>query len=186
MEIKALPLKGALEISPVVFKDERGDFFENYNESKLANIGIPKEFPLEFQSMSKKGVIRGLHFQKEPFCQGKLVRVVSGKVLDVIVDLRKSSPTYKKWISLILSAENKKMLWIPVGFCHGFLALEDNTVMLYKVTAPYNKEAESGIIWNDKEIGIDWQLDAWGVPKPILSERDKKFPSLNQAGEIFK
>ncbi len=186
MQIRPLPLSGAAEIDPQILTDDRGNFFENYNESKLSISRIPKYFPLEFQSTSRKGVIRGMHFQRDPFAQGKLVRVVSGKALDIIIDIRKSSSTYGKWFSLILSAENKKIIWIPIGFAHGFLALEDNTIMLYKLTAAYNKDSESGIIWNDNDVKIDWQLENFGISKPILSERDQKHPTLAQAGELFK
>src|SRR3989344_5590802 len=123
MQIVETSLPGVLEIHPQVFTDERGEFFENYSEKKLEKFGISTHFPLEFQSTSKRGVLRGMHFQKKPFAQCKLVRMVRGKVLDVVVDIRKKSKTYVQWTSVILSAENKKMLWIPEGFAHGFLAL---------------------------------------------------------------
>lgn len=185
MEIVQTPLQGVLEIHPQVFADERGDFFENYNKKKLESAGIASVFPLEFQSTSKKGVLRGMHFQKRPFAQGKLVRVVRGKVLDIVVDIQQVSPTYGKWASFILSAENKKMLWIPEGFAHGFLSLEDDTVMLYKLTALYDKNSESGLMWNDPDLKIDWQLGVFGINDVILSEKDKKYDAFKYLGEIF-
>ncbi|MEK6896293.1 MAG: dTDP-4-dehydrorhamnose 3,5-epimerase [Nanoarchaeota archaeon] len=180
MEIKKTPFEGLVEILPDVFTDARGTFFENYNYEKLKSMHIPLKFPLEFQSRSKKGVIRGLHFQKYPSAQGKLVRVIRGKALDVTVDIREHSPTNGKWFSTILSGENNKMLWIPAGFAHGFLALEDDTIMHYKATSPYNKESEGGIIWNDSELAI-----IWGIKNPILSERDKKHPLFKEIGALF-
>ncbi len=185
MNIVKTPLAGVLEIRPQVFEDERGDFFENYNEKKLESAGIPRIFPLEFQSTSKKGVLRGMHFQKNPFAQGKLVRVVCGKVLDVVVDIRKNSQTYGKWASFTLSAENKKMLWIPVGFAHGFLSLEDDTIMIYKLTNTYNNESESGLMWNDPDLKIYWQLEALGIKEVTLSEKDKKYDSFKKIGDLF-
>ncbi len=180
MEVKETGFEGLFEIHPTVFNDERGNFFENYNEGKLKSHNISSYFPLEFQSLSKKGVIRGLHFQKHPFAQGKLVRVVRGSVLDIVVDLRKNAGTYKQWKSFHLSDKNNAMLWIPVGFAHGFLALEENTIMTYKLTAPYHKDSEGGIIWNDSELNIDWQLEKLHV-HPIVSEKDQKHPTLKDA-----
>ncbi len=185
MEIILTPLLGVLEIIPQIFVDARGDFYENYNEKKLEAAGIAKVFPLEFQSTSKKDVLRGMHFQKRPFAQRKLVRVVRGKVLDVVVDIRRASPTYGKWVSFILSGENKKMLWIPEGFAHGFLSLEHDTVMLYKLTALYDKNFESGLMWNDPDLKIDWQLKTLGIDEVVLSEKDKKYDAFKNLGELF-
>ncbi|MBM3233185.1 dTDP-4-dehydrorhamnose 3,5-epimerase [Candidatus Pacearchaeota archaeon] len=185
MQIRKTSLHGVLEIIPEIYEDVRGNFFENYNEMKMQEAGISGHFPLEFQSTSKKGVIRGMHFQKKPFAQCKLVRVVNGKVLDVVVDIRKNSPTYGKWISVLLSADNKVMLWIPEGFAHGFLALEDNTLMLYKLTNHYDSASLSGILWNDPALAIDWQLEKHGIEKVIVSEKDKKLSLLRDVGALF-
>jgi dTDP-4-dehydrorhamnose 3,5-epimerase len=154
-------------ILPDIFPDPRGYFFESFQKEKFHDFGIDAEFVQDNESMSGKGVLRGLHFQKPPFSQGKLVRVVLGSVLDVAVDLRKGSKTYGKWESSVLSAVNKLMMWIPEGFAHGFLVLEDNTVFQYKCTNYYNNESESGIIWNDPDLKIDW-----GIQNPLVSEKD--------------
>lgn len=180
MQIIETPLEGLLEILPEVFRDARGTFFESYNLLKLKEGRISEHFPLEFQSCSKKNAIRGLHFQKNPHAQAKLVRVIKGKACDVVVDMRKNSRTYGKWFSTILSEENNKMLWIPVGFAHGFVALEEDTIMHYKVTSAYNKEAEGGIRWDDPDLNIQW-----GVSNPILSERDMKHPFWKELPQIF-
>lgn len=174
MKIEKTPIEGLLIITPDVFEDERGYFYEIWNEKKFHDAGLNLKFVQDNQSFSKRGVIRGLHFQKEPFAQGKLVRVVKGRVLDVAVDLRKNSRTYKKWFSIILDDENKKIFWIPEGFAHGFLALEDATFQ-YKVTNPYHKESDTGIRWNDPDICVDWQLEEYGIA-PIISEKDANLP----------
>jgi dTDP-4-dehydrorhamnose 3,5-epimerase len=154
-------------IQPDIFPDPRGYFFESFQKEKFQAIGIDAEFIQDNESMSNKGVLRGLHFQKPPFAQGKLVRVVRGSVLDVAVDLRKKSKTYGKWVSSELSAGNKLMMWIPEGFAHGFVVQEDDTIFQYKCSNYYNKESESGIIWNDPDLKIDW-----GIDKPFVSEKD--------------
>jgi dTDP-4-dehydrorhamnose 3,5-epimerase len=156
-------------IQPDVFPDQRGYFFESFQKEKFLNLGIDAEFVQDNESMSQKNVLRGLHFQLPPFAQGKLVRVVKGAVLDVAVDLRKSSRTYGKWVSVTLDAKNKLMAWIPVGFAHGFLTLEDDTIFQYKCTNYYNKASEAGIIWNDPTLGIEW-----GTKEPLVSEKDLK------------
>jgi len=156
-------------IQPDVFPDERGYFYESYQKDKFLKLGIDANFVQDNESMSGKGVLRGLHFQSPPFAQGKLVRVVSGAVMDVAVDLRLHSETYGKWESVKLSAENKLMLWIPEGFAHGFITLEDNTIFQYKCTNYYNRESERGIIWNDPNLSIDW-----GTDNPLVSEKDLK------------
>jgi len=171
-EFIELSIKGVFIIKPKFFKDSRGYFTETYKQSDFMAAGIDVEFKQDNQSYSRKGVLRGLHFQKEPFAQGKLVRVVKGKIFDVGVDLRKKSPTFGKYISAILSDENQEMLWLPEGFAHGFLALEDSLV-LYKATNEYNKESEGGIIWNDADVAVKWPE----MPDDI-SPKDREWPSL--------
>lgn len=171
MELIKTSIDGLLIIKPDVFKDERGYFFESYNKERFAKAGLMMDFVQDNESKSDKGVLRGLHFQKPPYAQGKLVRVIKGSVMDVAVDLRKESPTYGKWESVVLTEENKLQLWIPEGFAHGFVALEDNTIFNYKCTNVYNKESEGSILWNDPDININWNID-----NPILSEKDKISP----------
>lgn len=161
-------------IKPDVFPDDRGYFFESYQKEKFKELGITADFLQDNESMSMKGVLRGLHLQVPPFAQGKLVRVVRGSVLDVAVDLRKNSATYGQWESVELSEANKLMLMIPEGFAHGFLVLEDYTIFQYKCTNYYNRESERGIIWNDPDLNIDW-----GIEVPSISEKDLK-------GMLFK
>ena len=169
MEIKEIYLKGVYLVYPKVFEDSRGYFFESYNKQDFDKLGIKDCFVQDNQSLSDKDVLRGIHFQKEPFAQGKLVRVLQGSVLDVIVDIRKDSPTYGKHFKQILSETNKLTIWIPTGFAHGFLTLENKTVFFYKCTQYYNKESESSILWNDPKLGIDW-----GIQYPVVSEKDSK------------
>ncbi len=171
MEIVKTKIPDLLIIKPNVFKDHRGYFFESYNKQTFLHNGIDQNFVQDNESKSAKGVLRGLHFQKPPFAQGKLVRVMHGAVLDVAVDLRKGSPTYGEWVSVELTADNKWMYWIPPGFAHGFVTLEDNTVFFYKCTNVYNKESEDSILWNDPDLNIDWKVD-----NPTLSEKDKSCP----------
>ena len=171
MEIIKTSIEGLLIIKPDVFKDERGYFFESYNKERFAKEGLTMDFVQDNESKSSKGVLRGLHFQKPPYAQGKLVRVVKGSVMDVAVDLRKGSPTYGKWESVVLSEDNKLQFWIPEGFAHGFVTLEDDTVFNYKCTNIYNKESEGSLLWNDPDINIDWNIE-----NPILSEKDKVSP----------
>ena len=171
MEIIKTSIEGLLIIKPDVFKDERGYFFESYNKERLAKEGITMNFVQDNESKSAKGVLRGLHFQKPPYAQGKLVRVIKGSVMDVAVDLRKDSPTYGKWESVVLNEDNKLQFWIPEGFAHGFVTLEDNTIFAYKCTNVYNKESEGSLLWNDPDININWNIE-----NPILSEKDKISP----------
>lgn len=171
-------IDGLYVIEPTVFKDERGYFIETYNKQDMENAGIPMNFVQDNQSLSVKGVLRGLHFQKE-FPQGKLVRVISGEVFDVAVDLRKDSPTYKQWYGTILSAENKKQFCISEGFAHGFLVLSDEAEFCYKVTDFYHPGDEGGIPWDDPEIGVEWPIPE-GM-ELILSEKDKNWKPLSQA-----
>ncbi|MGL5203408.1 dTDP-4-dehydrorhamnose 3,5-epimerase [Cetobacterium sp.] len=167
-------IKDLIVIEPTVFGDNRGFFMESYSRKDFAEIGMDIEFVQDNHSKSKKGVLRGLHFQTK-HVQGKLVRVIAGAVLDVAVDLRKDSPTFGKYYLVELTAENKKMFYIPPGFAHGFLTLEDNTEFLYKCTDYYAPEFDSGILWNDSEVGIEWNLEKYGLSEDtiLLSEKDK-------------
>ena len=174
MQVKETGIQGLFEFIPRVFPDDRGYFFEFFRRETLANHGIPSVFPQENLSFSKKGVIRGLHFQTAPFAQGKLVSVIKGRVLDVAVDLRQHSPTFGKVYSCELNDTLHNMLMIPEGFAHGFAALEES-IFQYKCTNVFNKEHESGIVWNDPDLNIDWQ-----VKDPIISEKDRLLPSLQQ------
>lgn len=168
-------IEGLCIISPTVFKDDRGFFLESYNKKDFLEINILDEFVQDNHSKSKRGVLRGLHFQKN-FPQGKLIRVVRGSVFDVVVDLRNDSKTFGKWYGVELSEENKLMLYIPKGFAHGFLSLEDDTEILYKSTDYYNPKDEAGIMWNDKIINVDWHFEEYNIDKDslILSEKDMK------------
>ncbi len=167
-------------IKPTVFEDHRGYFFESYNKQVFLGHGIDQNFVQDNESMSGKGVLRGLHFQKPPFAQGKLVRVMQGSVLDVAVDIRKKSPTYGQWASVVLSQKNKWMYWVPPGFAHGFVTLEEHTIFFYKCTNVYNKESEGSLAWNDPDLNIDWQID-----NPILAEKDRKAPILRDFDSPF-
>ena len=168
MEIIKTPLEGLLIIKPDVFEDDRGYLFESFNHGRFLNRGLDLKFLQDNESKSKKGVLRGLHFQAPPFAQGKLVRVMQGSVLDVAVDIRKNSPTYGKWESIILSGQNKWMYWIPEGFAHGFATLEDDSIFFYKCTNIYNKASEGSILWNDPDLNINW-----GIQYPVISDKDR-------------
>ena len=168
-------IEGLYVIEPTVFKDERGYFVETYNQNDMKEAGLDMVFVLDNQSMSTRGVLRGLHFQKQ-FPQGKLVRVVRGKVFDVAVDLRSDSKTYGKWFGVELSAENMKQFYIPEGFAHGFLVLSDEAEFCYKCTDFYHPGDEGGLAWNDPEIGVEWPLEE-GVDL-IISEKDQKWKGL--------
>ncbi|MBK7817886.1 MAG: dTDP-4-dehydrorhamnose 3,5-epimerase [Sphingobacteriaceae bacterium] len=170
MEVTETFIKGLFVIKPRVFEDARGYFFESYNNAAFEKAGLNLNFVQDNQSLSQKGVLRGLHFQNPPFAQGKLVRVITGSVYDVAVDIRKGSPTYGKYFGLELTKANKWMMYIPPGFAHGFLTLEDDTVFSYKCTNYYNKASEDCVLWNDPEIGINWDLKA----EPLLSDKDKE------------
>lgn len=173
MKITSTPIEGILVIEPQIFRDARGYFYESYNESKFKEIGIDAHFVQDNQSLSHKGAVRGLHFQAPPFEQGKLVRVVQGAVMDVVVDIRKKSPTYGQSWSVELSAENQLMFWIPPGFAHGFETLMDGTYFLYKCTNLYHKASEGGLRWNDPALGIKWR-----TKEAIVSEKDQELPLL--------
>lgn len=162
-------IEGLLVIEPTVFGDDRGHFFESFRQDKFNEaVGKHINFVQDNQSLSSKDIVRGLHFQKDPFAQGKLVRVIKGAVIDVAVDIRKNSPTYGKHFSIELSEQNKKMFWIPQGFAHGFSSLEDDTIFCYKCTNYYNKESEGCILWSDSDLNINWQ-----VKNPVISDKDK-------------
>jgi len=174
MIIKNTSLDGVKIISPHVFEDGRGYFFESYNKSSFEENGIPFEFVQDNEVKSTKGVLRGLHYQlKSP--QGKLVRVVFGEIIDVAVDIREGSPTFGMSEMVKLSAENNKMLYIPEGFAHGYLVTSENSIVIYKCTNLYDPDDEYGIIWNDKKIGLTWDFDS-----PVISKRDMKLPTLEQ------
>lgn len=174
-------IEGLMVIEPKVFGDNRGYFMETYNKVDFEAAGINVEFVQDNQSKSRKGVLRGLHFQRE-YQQGKLVRVLSGEVFDVAVDLREGSPTYKKWYGLVLSSQNCKQFYIPVGFAHGFLVLSEEAEFAYKCTDFYHPEFEGGIYWNDAEIGIDWPLD--GISELLLSDKDRVLKTLSEQNHI--
>ncbi len=178
-KIKVTPcdIEGLYVIEPTVFKDERGYFVETYNQNDMKEAGLDMVFVQDNQSMSVRGVLRGLHFQKQ-YPQGKLVRVVRGKVFDVAVDLRADSKTYGKWFGVELSDENMKQFYIPEGFAHGFLVLSDVAEFCYKCTDFYHPGDEGGLLWNDKEIGVKWPLEE-GVDL-IISEKDKKWKGLSE------
>ncbi len=180
MDIKRFNISGLILFTPRVFKDSRGEFFESFNTQILNEIDGNPEFCQDNQSISHKYVLRGLHFQKPPWEQGKLVRVVTGSVLDVAVDLRKSSKTYLKHEAVHLSESNKGIFWIPPGFAHGFISLENNTTFLYKCTKAYNQESESGILWNDPLLNINW-----GQSRPIISSKDIELPELKDIVNPF-
>lgn len=175
MTIEKTAIKDLVIINPTVFEDSRGYFFEAYNQAKFLENGINYQFIQDNQSLSTRGVIRGLHLQINPFAQAKLVRVLEGEILDVTVDLRKNSPTYGQHLSVVLSAENKKQLMVPHGFAHGFSVLSETASVLYKVDQVYHKESERGIRYDDPSLAIDWQLDPNEV---IVSEKDLILPSF--------
>jgi dTDP-4-dehydrorhamnose 3,5-epimerase len=177
-------IEDVFTVEPTVFGDERGYFMETYNENDFKEQGINLNFVQDNQSKSTKGVLRGLHFQyTHP--QGKLVRVIKGEVFDVAVDLRKKSKTYGEWVGEILSEENKKQLFIPKGFAHGFLVLSDEAEFVYKCTDFYTPNDEGGIIWNDPEIGIDWPLKGINEEDIIFSEKDKKWNLMKDTKTDF-
>jgi dTDP-4-dehydrorhamnose 3,5-epimerase len=178
MKINKTFIEDLLIIEPKLFKDERGFFYESYNKN---NLDIDIVYVQDNESKSYKGVIRGLHFQAPPFDQTKLVRCVSGNILDVAVDLRKNSKTYGKSFSIELSSENNKQLFVPKGFAHGFQVLSEIAIVNYKVDEYYNPDSDSGLIWNDKDLSIDWNLDL----KPILSKKDLKLISLKELKSPF-
>ncbi len=174
-EFRSLEIKDVILVTPRVFGDERGFFMESYQKSSFQENGIKDEFVQDNHSKSIKGVLRGLHYQKEPKAQAKLVRCSKGKIFDVAVDIRKESPTFGKWVGEILSEDNKNMLYIPAGFAHGFVVLSDEAELLYKASDEYSPENDRGIRWNDPDININWGID---LTDPTISEKDSKQPFL--------
>ena len=168
MQVRQTAIEGLIELIPRIFEDERGHFFESYNKPLFVSLGLPMDFVQDNQSFSVKGVLRGLHMQNAPFAQGKLVRVLTGQVLDVAVDLRPDSPTFGQYETFLLDARLANMAYIPEGFAHGFVALEDS-IFSYKCTNVYNKASETGILWSDPDLNINW-----GVSNPIISEKDQE------------
>lgn len=177
---KRLEIPDVVLIEPKVFRDDRGFFMESYKRSEFVDFGIDEMFVQDNHSRSRRGVLRGLHYQNPPRAQAKLVRVIDGEIFDVAVDIRKGSPTYGRWVGVYLSDENMRMLYIPVGFAHGFLALSDVAEVLYKTSDEYSPEHEAGIVWNDPEVGIDWPVE-----EPVLSPRDCRWPGLRGAVNAF-
>jgi len=173
-EFKKLDIDGVILVTPKVFGDKRGFFLESYQKSTFYENGITTEFNQDNHSKSTKGVLRGLHFQTNPYAQAKLVRCSKGKIFDVAVDIRKNSPTFGKWVGEILSEENKNMLFIPEGFAHGFVVLSDEAELLYKASGEYSPANDRGIKWDDPSININWGIDF----APIVSEKDEKQPYL--------
>lgn len=181
MEVIQHPISGVIELVPRVFGDARGTFFESFSARLLAEkAGITEDWVQDNQSISAAGVLRGLHFQRPPHAQAKLVRVARGRALDVVVDLRRDSATFGQHTSTLLTAERANMLYVPVGFAHGFLALDDDTLFLYKCSDYYNPGAEGGLLWNDPALGIDW-----GVEVPNVSPKDEILPKLADLASPF-
>ncbi len=180
MKVESLSIPDVLVIRPKVWPDERGKFFEAFNAKAFAAAGLPTNFVQDNVSVSRKGVLRGLHYQVADV-QGKLVTVMQGKIFDVAVDLRRSSPTFGQYVSVVISADEPAWVWIPEGFAHGFLALSEQAVVMYKVTAYYNPKAERTLRWDDKQVGISWPLDTQNL---ILSPKDQQGISLQDA-EVF-
>lgn len=180
MDVTKTTIEGLLVIEPQVFADERGFFMEAYSRNRYHEAGIDVEFIQDNLSVSKKGVLRGLHYQAPPFDQGKLVSVLRGRVMDVVVDIRTGSPTYGKYVMVELSALNHRQFWIPAGFAHGFVALEDDTIFAYKCTNVYSKEHDRGIRYDDPALGIEW-----AVADPIVSEKDRQHPLLAEIQPEF-
>lgn len=182
MHITPLSLSGLRLVDAKLFRDSRGFFFESFNESDFSAGGLPTRFVQDNVSSSVRGTVRGLHFQKPPYAQGKLVRVLQGTVFDVAVDIRKGSPTYGKWHSEELSSANARALYIPPGFAHGFCVTSEIAVFFYKCTAPYTPSAEGGILWNDPTLNMSWPVDA---DQALVSEKDSRWPSLQDTDNPF-
>ena len=182
MNIEQTFIKDLVILTPDVFEDERGCFFESYNKNKLSTLGIDIDFVQDNQSFSQRGTLRGLHYQNPPFAQTKLVRVLQGEIMDVAVDLRKDSPTYGKHFGIRLTAENKKQLLVPQGFAHGFSVLSETAVVLYKCDQFYNKQSEGGISFDDETLNIDWGMD---LVDAIVSEKDLILPDFANCNSEF-
>lgn len=182
MKVVETGFKGLFVLEPRVFADERGYFFESFNSQTFKNNGLDFEWVQDNQSQSKYGVVRGLHFQKPPYAQTKLIRVLKGEILDVVVDLRHDMPTYGKSFSIVLSSQNHLQLLIPKGFAHGFSVLSEEADVMYKCDALYNKESESGILFNDPKLGIDWQVEQ---DKMVVSDKDLVLPAFDAQHILF-
>ncbi|MBS1635282.1 MAG: dTDP-4-dehydrorhamnose 3,5-epimerase [Bacteroidetes bacterium] len=180
MELIETGIKDLWIIKPRVFEDPRGYFFESYNRAVFEKAGLDMNFVQDNQSLSHRGVLRGLHFQAPPFAQGKLVRVITGAVLDVAVDIRKDSPTYGQHVAVELTEENKLMFYVPEGFAHGFATLRDHTIFSYKCTNLYNKASEGCVLWNDEDLKINWMIET-----PLLSEKDLVGQKLKEFNSPF-
>lgn len=176
MNIIKTPIEGLLVIEPKVWVDERGYFLETFHQNWFNDLNMQVDFVQDNQSFSNRGVLRGLHCQAAPYAQGKLVRVIKGEVVDIAVDIRENSPTYGQHFSIHLSEENKKLVWVPPGFLHGFITLKDETIFTYKVSNYYHKESEVGVIWNDKTLNIDWILPESEL---IISDKDKNLGTFD-------
>ena len=177
--VEETKLPGVYIITPKAFGDNRGWFMESYSKKDLEEAGITADFVQDNRSFSsKKGIIRGLHFQRSPKTQAKLLSCIRGEIMDVAVDLRKDSPTYKQWVSVVLSAENRKQIYIPKGFAHGFVTLSDDVEIMYKCDEFYAPETDGGIRWNDPDVGVEW-----GITDPVLSDKDKNHPFLSEIEE---
>jgi dTDP-4-dehydrorhamnose 3,5-epimerase len=183
MEFITTPIPGLFLVQPKVFQDSRGFFFESYSQRFFDEAGLPSDWVQDNQSSSTYGVIRGLHYQLNPFAQSKLVRVLHGTILDVVVDIRKGSPTYQQVFTVELSAENKTQILVPQGFAHGFSVQSETAVVLYKCDNYYNKSSEAGIIYNDRKLAIDWKIPA---DKVIVSDKDMQLPSLEMSVTNFE
>jgi dTDP-4-dehydrorhamnose 3,5-epimerase len=175
MNVKTTPIPGLLIIEPRIFPDDRGYFYESYNQKNYEAAGIKGDFVQDNQSFSQKGTLRGLHGQADPYAQGKLVRVIKGRVMDVAVDIRKASPTYGQHFTIELSGDNHTQFWVPPGFLHGFVTLEDDTIFTYKVTNFYDKASEIGVIWNDPTLAVGWGIDEREI---LLSPKDELLPAF--------
>ena len=180
-KFKKLSIPDVIIITPEVFSDERGFFAEIYKKSAFEKAGIKEDFTQDNYASSQKNVLRGLHYQITPMEQAKLVRCIKGEIFDVAVDIRKGAPSFRKWVGVRLSEENKRIIFIPAGFAHGYLALSEEAEIAYKLSKEYSKEHERGILWNDPTVGIEWPLSG----EPILSEKDKKLPLLKETKNIF-
>jgi dTDP-4-dehydrorhamnose 3,5-epimerase len=180
MQVQETGFEGLLILQPRIFKDHRGAFHESWNSEVFKELGLDISFLQDNQSVSHKNVLRGLHFQNPPFAQGKLVRVTRGKAIDVVVDMRKNSATYAKYFKIELSEEKANMMWIPAGFAHGFVALEDQTIFQYKCDALYNPKSEDCLLWNDPSLAIDWEVE-----NPIISKKDLEGKMLTELTNPF-
>jgi dTDP-4-dehydrorhamnose 3,5-epimerase len=179
-EFETLKFPGVILVKARRFEDHRGFFMENYKKSEFAVHGIPFGFAQTNYSYSVRGVVRGLHYQRPPMAQGKLVMVLSGRIFDVAVDIREGSPTYGEWVATELSADNGHLLFVPLGFAHGFQVLSEQAKVIYMVTEEYSREHDTGILWSDPEIGVEWPL-----PDPVLSTKDEQLPVLREADTGF-